>query len=304
MDANTSRPGPQELPLPVTAGIDGSGAGLRGAVWAAREALARSVPLRLVDVLAEPDSPAARPGGIHYRDAQRTLDIAKHAVEQRIPADARERLEIRTEIGRGRPASALAERTRSSSLLVLGSAEIGPVRHLMLGSTALEVTRTAACPVALIRHTDSAHGPVLVVVEGWPSARPALLAGFHAARTRGGEVTVARVWHGPEWTTPTDWYLDKAVVSDQQIEHCRREFPEITVRPITVVGDTITAIETFSALACLVIVVRDRSIAHPDRLGPISRDLVRHAPCPVLVLPEPNGTAERGETQSLGQVLP
>lgn len=287
MDANASRHTSGASAAAVVAGVDGTAAAVRAAIWGASQARTRAVPLRLVRAVPATDRAAFQPGGIHHRDAQRSLDAAKELVEQHFP-DESQRPEIRTEILRGRPDQVLVDCSRTAELLVLGSAEIGPLAHLMLGSTGLEVTRHAECPVALIRHADRVSGPVLIVVEDWASARPALLAGFAAAHARDGEAIVARVWHGRAWSEYTAWKERSPVVSDMQIEHCLRDYPDVRVRPVTVVGDTLADIETFSTIASLAVVTRDRSHEHPDRLGPISRVLVRHAPCPVLLMPDPN----------------
>lgn len=283
---------PQQA-LPVIVGIDGSASAVRAAEWAADEAFSRKSPLIMIGVI-----PAARPAqqvrDARYREAREYLDHAKRAVLKHVSNRGEQRLDVRGEIVRGRPERILTERSRQADLLVVGAAEVKPLAHLLLGSTAVELARTAACPVALIRHSDTKNGPVLIVVEDWLTARSSLTAGFQLAAARGREVVVARIWHGRSWTSPTESYLAHSVVSDRQIEHCRRNRPDLTVRTVTVVGSAVPTIESLAADASIAILTRDRSIEHPDRLGPISRDLARHASCPLLVIPEPSGRmAER-----------
>ncbi|WP_433666002.1 universal stress protein [Nocardia sp. CA-136227] len=67
---------------------------------------------------------------------------------------------------------------------------------------------------------------------------------------------------------------------------CRRDFPDVGFRPVTVVGDVPSAVERFSATAQLVVVTHDGEAIAPTRLGRTTQDLVCHASCPVLVLPD------------------
>lgn len=287
MHTNASGSGGTGDTRPVVAGIDGSGAALRAAEWAAAEAAAHGVPLRLVYVVPDIDKPAFRPGGLRYREAFDSLARVRRAVAGRHPdLDGPRRLGIDVLVVRGRPEQVLVEQSRSARLLALCCSGAGFLSQMVLGSTALSVTREAECPVALVRPARNERGSVLVVVDDWDTARPALRAALEAAGTRGGEVTVARIWHGRSWSAGPTWNPPAAVVSDAQIARCLLEFPDIAIRPVTLVGDPVVAVETFSATARLVVVAHDSTVAHPDRLGPVTQDLVRHAPCPVLVVPD------------------
>lgn len=269
---------------PVVVGIDGSRAAIRAAAWAAVEAASRSVPLRLIRVVPAIDQSAFRPGGIRYRDAADTLEKARSAVLAR--RSGGDGLEIRTAVLRGQPEQVLIDLSRSATMIALGTGDIGFFSHMVLGSTTLAVTREAQCPVALVRRATAGHGSILVVVGTWYTAKPALLAAFRAAQDRGADVTVARIWQGRPWSAADEYVATAPLVSDALIEHYRRDFPTVMVRPVTVVGDVVTAIERFSATAQLIVVGHDADQARPDRLGRIADDLVRHTPCPVLVVPD------------------
>ncbi|MFE3988093.1 universal stress protein [Nocardia tengchongensis] len=286
-DVSTSRPAvrPAEFARrqPVIAGIDGSRAAIRAAEWAAAEARSRQVPLRLIAIVPAIDKPAFRAGGSRYRQALETLEAARRAVSARYPDD--DPVEVALEVKRGQAEQVLVELSRSAALIALGSIGIGFFAHLVLGSTALSVTRDARCPVALVRPDATVTGDVLVVVTDWHSGEPALSAAFRAAHERGADLVVARVWPGREWSGIDEWGNSPALVSDAQIEHCRRDFPDVRFRPVTVVGDVVSAVERLSAMAQLVVVTHDVDAIAPARLGRATRDLVRHSSCPVLVLP-------------------
>ncbi|WP_067537146.1 universal stress protein [Nocardia crassostreae] len=270
----------------VVVGVDGSAAALRAAEWAAAEAMARRAPLRLVQVVPDIDKPAFRPGGVRYRAAYDTLAKARAAaLSHRSRGATDEPLEVTETVLSGQAGKVLAELSRSAELLVIGCADIGFLSRMVLGSTALTVSSDARCPVALVRRAVAEHGPVLVVVDAWYSAGPALRAAFRAARARGVEVVVARIWHGRGWTENVLARVTAPVVPDAQIAHSLRDFPDITARPVTVVGDAATTVGLLSAGASLVVTgPGDRE--HPAALSRATRELVCHAPCPVLLLPE------------------
>ncbi|MET9492960.1 universal stress protein [Nocardia sp. NPDC006630] len=286
--ADGNRGGRTDRTPAVVVGIDDSRAALRAAEWAAAEATARQLPLRLVQVVPAIDRPAFRLGGARYRNAAGTLENARWVIQARQPVDAAANLlSIETSVVRGQPEQVLVEMSESAGLLVLGSSDIGFFQHMVLGSTALAVTRDAHCPVALVRPCTVDDGAVLAVVSDRHTAGPALLAAFRAAQDRGVDVIVARVWQGRPWSSsPEDWYTAAPVVPDAQILNCQRRFPDVPVSLVTMVGNAVAAIEQCSAAAQLVVVGHEADRDRPERLGRITHELVCHAPCPVLVIPD------------------
>ncbi|WP_051179798.1 universal stress protein [Nocardia concava] len=298
MDANVSPASLSARSRPVIAGIDGSPAALRAAEWAAAEAAARRVPLRLVAIVPAVDKPAFRPGGGRYRQAVAALEKARRAVLARDAGADEELLEIAVEVRRGQADQVLLDLSWSAELIVLGSTEIGFFSHMVLGSTALTVTREARCPVALVRPAAAARGSVLVVVSDWASAKPALSAALRAAHDRGTDLIVARVWPGRPWSGISDWAAAEPLVSDAQIRHCQQDFPDVAFRPVTVVGDVVTAIERFSALVQLIVVTHHVDELAPARLRRPTQDLVCHSSCPVLVLRDEPASLPRSEASN------
>lgn len=74
-----------------------------------------------------------------------------------------DRLRAATLLVEGDPAEAIIEQARKGMhLLVMGSRSYGPIRRVMVGSTAIEVMRLAPCPVITIPRgaaTPSADAP-------------------------------------------------------------------------------------------------------------------------------------------------
>ncbi|MGV9665222.1 universal stress protein [Nocardia niigatensis] len=290
MDTNACAPDtavcPDQRRQPVIVGIDGSRAAVRAAEWAAEEAAARRSPLRLVAVVPAIDKPAFRPGGSRYREAAHALEAARDAVLARHPSTGEDPLDIAVEVRRGQADHVLRDASGAAALLVLGSTGIGFFSHMVLGSTALTVARESRCPVALVRPADARRSGVLVVVTDWHSAKPALRAAFQAAQDRGTDVTVARVWQGRPWSGIPEWGTGESLISDAQIRRCAQDYPGVEFRPVTIVGDVVTAVERFSGSAQLVVVTHRSDAITPSRLGHPVQDLVRHSTCPVLILPD------------------
>ncbi|MEU8663275.1 universal stress protein [Actinoplanes philippinensis] len=117
---------------PVVAGADGSALTMPVLTFAAGQAAARRVPLRVIRAAAEQETPGAPPAVI--RDRFRGLTV-----------QVEETLE--------HPAAALARASAAAQLLVVGSRGHGPVAGLLLGSVSQHVLRHAACTVAVV-HRD------------------------------------------------------------------------------------------------------------------------------------------------------
>jgi nucleotide-binding universal stress UspA family protein len=83
------------------------------------------------------------------------LDEATERLLQRLPADEQTRLKGTTEIVTGIGASAIVEyaRTHNVDLIVMGTHGRTGMAHLLMGSVAERVVRTAHCPVLTI-HKD------------------------------------------------------------------------------------------------------------------------------------------------------
>ncbi|UQA97049.1 universal stress protein [Streptomyces halobius] len=147
----------------VIAGLDGSPESTAAAGWAAREALLREVPLRLVHADEWPAwafVPAATP---HVRDDRALGLLAKIAAELRREHPS---LEISTRRLWGPPAAALSVEAADADLLVLGSRGLSGIMGFLLGSVGMATITATERPVVLVRmpkqpgeHTAAAAPP-------------------------------------------------------------------------------------------------------------------------------------------------
>ncbi|NJQ00410.1 universal stress protein [Streptomyces zingiberis] len=279
----------------VVAGVDGSPQSVAAAGWAAREAVRRSRPLRLV--CAEEGAtgetgttarPEARPSWTRQRLAE-----AEEGIRHRHPDLP---VDIRHEPG---PAvdGLLAQ---EAELLVLGSRGLsGAVGHL-LGSVSLAVAGRATRPVVLVRadHDPRApeHGTVVVGFDRrHPAGEPAEFA-LETATARGARVRALHAWDvrqayghaaappGPEilaeYEEPARRYLAATVAP------WRAKYPGVEITETPARGNASQCLIDAGAGADLLVVghrLGDRDRAAP--LGHVTHAVLHHAPCPVAVVP-------------------
>jgi nucleotide-binding universal stress UspA family protein len=117
--------------------------------------------LHLLHVIEDASFAAAYPDGLYVEfpgmreqltgEAQKRLDAVADAC-------AAAEVEVTTQVLVGRPSECITgeANTRGSDLIVMGTHGRGGFAHLMLGSVAERVLRTAQCPVLIVRDTSRA----------------------------------------------------------------------------------------------------------------------------------------------------
>jgi nucleotide-binding universal stress UspA family protein len=169
-------------PVSIVVGVDGSKAAVRAAVWAVDEAISRDIPLRLVHVIT-PDANAY----VHLGDLDRDWARAEHVahVAWKAVEATGEPVKIEMEILRGDPASMLARASRSAAMVCVGWT--GRSRSAELGSIASSLSRSAHCPVAVIRARARASLDgrwIIARVDESPCSDAVLLQATKEARLR------------------------------------------------------------------------------------------------------------------------
>ncbi|MEV5845340.1 universal stress protein [Streptomyces sp. NPDC051985] len=298
---------------PVLAGVDGSEYSLAAAEWAAREAVLREVPLRLLHA-APP-----LPGGAVPASAGETLRRVGEQIVRQMAADLGARhpeLRVRGEQSAEAPAEALLSAARDAGLLVVGARGSGGFDGLAVGSVALRVAAAANCPVVVVprrRPGGFGNGPrpagaASQVVAGFDAHRPVYEVAdfaFGAARTRGAVLRVVQAWVLPaEAVSPRTLFVteeDRATWEDQEVLRLadalrtrQGRFPEVTVRADVVLLHPAEALLNTSREAGLLVMGRRAEQRGGEgRLGPVTHAVLHHARCPVTVVPHagrpPNG---------------
>lgn len=137
-----------DSPKPVVAAIDGSDTAINAALWAVDEAIARSVPLRLVCVMK-----ATHPSAEDYYADKHHAEASIRAAQDAVEATGRP-VKIETVILSGLPSFNLIEESQAADMICVGSVGIGRSARAILGSIATELAEKAHCPVAIIRPQD------------------------------------------------------------------------------------------------------------------------------------------------------
>ncbi|MEU3791323.1 universal stress protein [Streptomyces fructofermentans] len=277
---------------PITVGVDGSAESLAAVHWAAREAVRRALPLRVVHVQERSDG---RDGAAELREAlARTAD----GVIERHPD-----LPVTTELLDGDPVDALVGAAGESETLVLGSRGHGAIVGFLLGSVGQQVIATSARPVVLVRAEDRAESEaggreIVVGQQGGPDDSAAALEfAFATAAARGAAVRVVRAWSLPSLYTfsPASMklldeagglepYEKKALA--EALEPWLARFPDVPVMQHVEMGSAGEVLLSVAARAQLMVVGRRaHRTAVGSRIGSVAHGVVHHAPSPVAVVP-------------------
>ncbi|MFE6523129.1 universal stress protein [Streptomyces sp. NPDC057794] len=310
------------MPRTVTAGVDGSPESLAAAEWAAREALLRDLPLRLVYAWEwQPPAyvptaglPVPVPPTEQQRvAARRLLDETRGRLARRHHGLGIEADEIP-----GQPAAALLKAAEEAELLVLGSRGLSRLAGYLVGSVALSVLAWSARPVVLVRageHREGAlaaddhgsngpmadasaagssgSGDVVLGLDLYKAADPVIEFAFDAASRRAADL---RVVHG--WTLPPYHYggalmPELSARTAAQVRHeltavlrpWQEKFPAVRVQAQATVGGAGAHLVEASRGAALVVVGRRiRRGAVGAHIGPVTQALLHHAAAPVAVI--------------------
>ncbi|OIJ98486.1 universal stress protein [Streptomyces sp. MUSC 14] len=283
---------------PITAGVDGSEESLAALDWAAREAVRRGLPLRVVHAWRYTEQLATAGRSTQQGWVSDGVARAVLGVAERHPG-----LDPAVDVVEGEPVHALARAAAEAEMLVLGSRGHGPVVGFLLGSVGRQVIAEASRPVVLVRAGDRAAAEAAgrdVVVgqqgDGDDSAA-ALRFAFETAAARGATVRAVRAWTLPPvfaYSPGSLELLDDAgglepyerEALSQALKPWRERFPEVPVAEQVEMGSAGQVLLAAAGRAQLVVVGRraHRS-AVGARIGSVAHGVLHHAGCPVAVVP-------------------
>jgi nucleotide-binding universal stress UspA family protein len=279
----------------VVVGVDGSEHSRRALEWAAAEALLRSAPLHLVHAFPF-DVPRAAGPDPYVEDAtQRLRDVAAQA--RRFDDQP---LTVSADVVDGLPSRVLVDESRQCALLVMGSRGHGGFARLLLGSTAVEVTAHAACPVAVIPaggEVSSRSGDVVVGVDESEGSERALEFAFGRAAQRHARLVAVHVWHLPTAygtygraellrTDPDRVEAEAPALLSRALRPWQERYPQVAVTRRAVMGQAVAELAEASRTQGEVVVVgaRGRSVLAGTVLGSVSQGLLHHAAGPVVIV--------------------
>lgn len=287
---------------PITVGVDGTPESSAAAAWAAREAVRRALPLRVVHAW---QWQSAVDGTALAADRDTQLHWAKDLVrETRETLTARHPgLTTTAEVLDGSPVESLVAEAALSELLVLGSRGHGAIVGFLLGSVGQQVLAGAARPVVLVRSDDAPSGEaagreIVVGQQGSPDDSAAALGfAFRTAAARGATVRAVRAWTLPpvfayspgslrlaDEAGGLEPYEKKALA--EALQPWREKFPDVPVTEHVEIGSASQVLLSVTGGAQLAVVGRRaQRRAVGSRIGSVAHALVHHAPCPVAVVP-------------------
>jgi len=264
---------------------------MTAAEWAAREAVRRDVPLRIVSAPAPLPPMQSRyvPRAIVANAlrgmAARSLALAVERVEEVAPG-----LTTETELLLSGPvAVAVAECGHGASMLVLGARGSGGFGAMTLGSVSRYGAAHARCPVVVVREEAMAvQREVAVGIRDPEDAQGALAFAFEEAALRGADLLVVHAW---AWLPPglgakADPEAMSLVVRGQlkdMLSTWQDKYPAVKVIPDAVHAHPARALASLSARTDLMVIGK-RSIPGPI-VGSIRNAVLSHAHGPVAIVP-------------------
>lgn len=268
--------------------------------WAARYADAHRRPLLLVHACGVPTVYQNFSGTSTNRRelriaGRRTLDRAFDLVRSRRPG-----VDVRVHLGIGTPKDVLLDSVEGAHLLVVGSRGRGSLAALLLGSVSLGVSAQAPCPVAVIRPQMARDdfspyaGQYVVGVEGTDLSQAALDLAFQLASAEDRDLVVMHAFGTGEERDLVSPELQRLAAEEHHLMLAEtlagyaEKYPDVTVTEYHTHGEPAHELVRVSESAHGVVVgSHGRGDAASVVFGSVSRFVVGHAKCPVIVVRRP-----------------
>jgi nucleotide-binding universal stress UspA family protein len=286
------------LPVaPVVVGVDGSRPSLDAVETAAAEAALRHRPLHIVHALVWPVIDFAFAPGLTGPSLQAIHDQADAVVREAtlLAAKVAPDVPVTARVLNGAPGQVLRDKSRTADLLVLGNRGLGGFTGLLVGSVAEQAAVHCACPVMVLHGDRRDAGPVVVGVDGSAVSTRALEFAAEEASLRGADLLALHLWTGDADTELNDtlprgtaaWPADEeaARVLAEALAGIAPRHPDLTIHREVVRGSARSLLVERSRGAQLVVVgSRGHGGVAGVLLGSVSRHLIHHAACPVVVV--------------------
>jgi nucleotide-binding universal stress UspA family protein len=275
----------------IVVGTDGSENAALALRWAAEEAEIHGAGLAAVLVWSFLDQYHADRSDTF--DPEYDEDAARAALASWVAEALGESASVDQRVVCDLPVRALLEASDAADLLVLGARGRGGFEGLVLGSVSERVAQLATRPVAVVRTSTSPKGGRVVVgVDGSARSLAALRWAAAEARARDSDVEVVHSWSFPAMMSPpvVSVFPDLSTMEDagRAVVDTAMADPSLAgtrVHPhLTHQGAARALIERASGAGLVVVGTRGLGRVTGTLLGSVSRQLLQHAPCPVVVI--------------------
>jgi nucleotide-binding universal stress UspA family protein len=282
-------PAPEAPPArEIVVGVDGSDVALGAVRWAAREAVRRNAPLRILhaaEYLGRPDDagtpspelPRAR------RITAKAYTAARHT-EHDVHAS--------TEIVPGEPMGALLQAAAAGQLVVLGSSTTGAADEMVLAPVALRVSARSPHPVVVVprqRGRTAPGRPVVAILGLGDHKDDDPVAAFAADVARDAGVPLLLL----QTRSPRRGAPDGA---EEETAEWVRRFPDVEVRSTYLPGATATELLAAACPSPLVVLSAGQGSMLHRSLDAPHRWLLRHCTSPMALVP-PGHRADQEERE-------
>ena len=287
--------------MTIYVGMDGSEGAAEAARWAVAEGKLRSTAVVAVVAWDLFSQRSLTPDGEfdpHY-DENDALAVLDSWVVAAVGDEAAARVERKSIIDL--PWRALVTVSEGADLLVVGARGSGGFLGLRLGSVSEKCLQHATCPVAVIHAsgaTAAASERIVVGVDGSEVSALALAWALDEARIRAATVRAVTAWDGGTIAASS---MPGALVDPQFLEDAATEvlddalgaantsgLPAPVERIVEAGGAPSSILEAAKDASLIVTGSHGRSGLKAVLLGSVSRQVVHHAPCPVVVVPHPD----------------
>jgi len=292
----------------ILAPVDFSPVSRQGVAFAAALASRFNAGLHLLHAVEPPSLPEW--GYVHLAVREANL---RRAAEEKLPAIAAESridpaLVRSAKVCHGEADTEICREAAESGadLIVLASHGLGRLPHALVGSTVLRVVRHAPCPVLTVRDgTIAEHGGhppsfspkrILVTTDFSDASKKAFP--YAAALARKFESSLTLLYVVPVHLPVDIAYIGIVLEEKRLIEEARERLPRFRAAELDPHLHVETMVLNGSAAHEICKVAREQNsdlvvMSTHGRtglkhfvLGSVTEDVVRHAPCPVLVVRE------------------
>ncbi|MDO8362539.1 MAG: universal stress protein [Actinomycetota bacterium] len=283
----------------VIVGVDGSEGSIEALRWAAQEAARRQEPLHVITCAQLPVTVEAGMVGAGAF-AGSTMDAIvkdQEQINQRAVDLARSfglDIVVTGETVLGAAGYALVSASHDDDLVVVGATSHPGRLTDVLGSVATVVAHRATCPVVVVHGTghDEAISRIVVGVDGSDDSLAALMWATEEALRTGAELVLVHGWVYPYVGTRTgiseprdEMRLDAMRTLEASALRAGEVAPAVRCQSIITEESPAKAIIDAAADADLVVVgSRGHGGFTALLLGSVSRTVVQHSPCPVVVV--------------------
>ena len=294
--------------LPTEQGADASALAVDLAKACGADLLLVSVVAALwIEHIGQQTGPAVVHSGARERAGSALKEAAGELAGMAGLANVERRLEASSSPARGLHDTAVADQ---ADLIVVGSSHHGPVGHVLLGSVGERLLSGAPCAVAIAPRGHALEDPhriavIAIAFNGSPEAQLALRIAHELARRTGAALRVLMVIEPPA-AIPGHFVplpgveplitIERAEALQRQEQAALNELdgalaalgggPAIE-RQVLFGTDPATAILDTTRTGVDLLVLGSRAYGPVRRalVGSVSRNVVRHTRCPVLVTP-------------------